>query len=43
MADGKAEITFGIGTMVDNGKPATAVVVRDQVARATRRRARPRR
>ena len=32
MADGKAEIVFGIGTMVDNGKPATAVVVKDQVA-----------
>jgi 2,4-diketo-3-deoxy-L-fuconate hydrolase len=32
MADGKAEIVFGIGTMIDNGKPATAVVVRDQVA-----------
>ena len=32
MSDGKIEVAFGIGTMIDNGKPATAVVVRDQVA-----------
>jgi 2-keto-4-pentenoate hydratase/2-oxohepta-3-ene-1,7-dioic acid hydratase in catechol pathway len=32
MTDGKAEVVFGIGTMLDDGKPATAVVVNDQVA-----------
>ena len=32
MTDGKAEVVFGVGTMIDDGKPATAVVVNDQVA-----------
>lgn len=30
--DGKIEVTFGIGTMLDAGKPVTAVVVEDRVA-----------
>src|SRR5262249_43496158 len=32
MPEGQSEIGFGIGTIVANGKPATAVVVKDQVA-----------
>src|SRR5262249_21194290 len=32
MGDASVEISFGIGTMLRGGKPATAVVVNDQVA-----------
>ena len=32
MAQGQAEIAFGIGTIAIDGKPATAVLVNDQVA-----------
>jgi hypothetical protein len=35
MAEQQSEIRFGIGTMLAEGKPATAVVVEDRVAPLT--------
>jgi 2-keto-4-pentenoate hydratase/2-oxohepta-3-ene-1,7-dioic acid hydratase in catechol pathway len=35
MSNGMTEIRFGIGTMMRNGQPATAIVVNDQVAALT--------